>query len=191
MATYIALLRGVNIGGNTLKMERLRKLCADLGHTNTQTYVQSGNVIFEANGTAAACGKALEKKLIGETRLPVSVVVRTPGELKKVLNSNPFPEAVPKSSESQKKKKVAEPFKLYVAFLAAAPDKDGLKKLSELRFAADQFHVAGKEIYQQYANGDGNSKMTNNLFEKMLSTRATTRNWNTVNKLYELASKEV
>lgn len=184
MATFTALLRGVNIGGNTLKMDRLRTLCTELGHSNVRTYVQSGNVIFEAKGTASACGKALEQKLIGETRLPVTVIVRTPAELKKVLSKNPFPDAVP--SPNHEKKKTADPARLYVAFLATAPTRDGLKKLSELRFGEDQFHVAGKVIYLQYANGYGNSKMTNNLVEKVLATRATTRNWNTVNKLYEM-----
>ncbi len=188
MATYIALLRGVNVGGNTLKMERLRKLCAELGHADIQTYVQSGNVVFTCTGGAAACTKSLEQKLIGETRLPVTVIVRTPVELKKVIANNPFPDAASKP-DGEKKKKAAGPFVLYVAFLAAAPDKKGLKKLNELRFRADQFHVVGKEIYLRYDNGAGKSKMTNNVFEKVLAMRATTRNWNTVNALYEMATK--
>jgi len=188
MATHIALLRGVNIGGNALKMERLRVLCAELGLANVRTYVQSGNVIFEANGSAAACGKALEQKLIGETRLPVSVIVRTPAELKKVLGKNPFPEAAIKSPAGSARPKTAEPFKLYVAFLATAPTKAALKKLDVISAGQDQFHVSGKEIYIHFANGYANSKLSNNLFEKVLSTRATTRNWNTVNKLYELTA---
>jgi uncharacterized protein (DUF1697 family) len=188
MATYIALLRGVNVGGNTLKMERLRKLCGDLGYQNIRTYVQSGNVLFETDCAGSACVSALENKLIGETRLPVTVIIRTPAELKKVLRNNPFPEAVSKSADNQEPRKPSAPFKLYVAFLAAAPTKDSLRKLDGLNIAEDRFHVAGKEIYLCYANGYGNSKMTNNLFEKLLATRATTRNWNTVTKLYELAT---
>ncbi len=189
MATYIALLRGVNIGGNTLKMERLRKLCADLGHADIQTYVQSGNVIFNCKVGAAACTKALEQKLVGETRLPVTVIVRTPAELKKVLSKNPFPEPAKRAPGSAKQKSV-EPIKLYVAFLAAAPTQSAIKTLEELNTGQDQFHLAGKEIYLHYFDGYGNSKMNNNLFEKLLSVRATTRNWNTVNKLYEMTTEE-
>ena len=189
MATYIALLRGVNIGGNTLKMERLRTICGDLGFQNIRTYVQSGNVVFEADRTGPACASALEKKLAGETRLPVTVIVRTPAELKKVLCNNPFPEAAPKAAESSKTIKSPAPFALYVAFLAAAPTKDALRKLDGLNTGQDRFRVAGKEIYLCYAHGYGNSKMTNNLFEKVLGVRATTRNWNTVTKLCEMATK--
>lgn len=187
MQAYIALLRGVNVGGNTLKMQRLRTLGEELGFQNVRTYVQSGNLLFESGTSAAACVQMLEEKLIGHTRLPVSVIVRTPAELKKVLRNNPYPDAVSRGDAEGESKKPTAPFKLYVAFLAAAPHKGGCKKLNELRFGADQFHVAGKEIYLRYANGHGNSKMTNNLFEKVLGVRATTRNWNTVNKLYELA----
>lgn len=189
MKTYIALLRGVNIGGNTLKMERLRKICGDLGYENIRTYVQSGNVLFETDCAGPACVTAIEKKLIGETRLPVTVIVRTPAELKKVLRNNPFPEAVSREGDAFKTKKLPDPFKLYVAFLAAAPSKDALTKLDELTFSGDRFHVAGKEIYLRYANGYGNSKMANNLFEKLLAMRATTRNWNTVTKLCEMATE--
>lgn len=187
MATYIALLRGVNIAGNTLKMDRLRSLCGQLGFENSRTYVQSGNVLFESDSPAADCVKLLEDKLIGHTRLPVSVIIRTPAQLKKVLRNNPFPDATPDLAADEKKKSPNQPFKLYVAFLRTAPKQDALKKLRETPIGKDQFHIAGKEIYLRYAVGYGNSKMTNNLFEKLLTTRATTRNWNTVCKLCELA----
>jgi len=83
-----------------------------------------------------------------------------------------------------------EVFAEYAGRFGAA-GKEGLKKLSELRFGEDQFHIAGKEIYLRYANGYGNSKMTNNLFEKVLGMRATTRNWNTVNTLYAMATEPI
>ncbi len=90
MATFIALLRGVNVGGNILKMDRLRELCAKLGAKNPRTYVQSGNVVFEATGSASEWESKLEKKLAGESRLPVSVIVRTTAEMSVVLAGNPF-----------------------------------------------------------------------------------------------------
>src|SRR5579859_948828 len=81
MPTHIALLRGVNVGGNPLKMERLRALCEQLGFKNVRTYVQSGNIVFEAAGSASRCREQLEQKLAGETRLAVAVLVRTAAEL--------------------------------------------------------------------------------------------------------------
>jgi len=90
MPVFVALLRGVNVGGNILRMERLREICAGLGAKNPRTYVQSGNVVFEAAGSGAAWEAKLEKALAGESRLPVSVIVRTGDELKKVLGGNPF-----------------------------------------------------------------------------------------------------
>jgi len=187
MATYIALLRGVNIGGNTLKMDRLKSLCADLGFDNVRTYVQSGNVLFNCESTALACLKGLEEKLSGQTRLPVTVIIRKPADLKKVLRNNPFPDAVASGAPGADSKKPGETARLYVAFLASSPDRARMKALEELSFGRNQFQIAGKEIYLRYAEGYGTSKMTNNLFEKVLAIRATTRNWNTVTKLSELA----
>lgn len=186
MPTYIALLRAVNIGGNTLKMERLRKVCTQLGLAGVRTYVQSGNVVFESDQSAKACGEAIEKALLGETRLPVSVIIRTPAELKRVLNKNPFPSAFPCKPAAQGTRTKPEPARLYVAFLAATPTRAALENLEGITVGEDQFHVSGREIYLHYANGYGNSKLSNNLFEKLLSLRATTRNWNTVNKLHEM-----
>ena len=90
MPTLIALLRGVNVGGNILKSERLREICAKLGAKNPRTYVQSGNLVFEAAGSAKEWEAKLEKKLAGESRLPVSVIVRTADEMRKVLAGNPY-----------------------------------------------------------------------------------------------------
>src|SRR5258708_5603355 len=90
MPTHIALLRGVNVGGNLFKMERLRELCLGLGFQNARTYVQSGNVIFEAAAPASQCLARLERKLAAETRLPVSVILRTTADLRRILTRNPF-----------------------------------------------------------------------------------------------------
>ena len=177
MPTWIALLRGVNVGGNLLKMERLREICAGLGHRNVRTYVQSGNLVFEGAGALSQCAAALEMKLTGETRLPVTVILRTQDEIAKILARNPF-----------LKEKGIDPAKLHVTFLGSAATKEGLQKLEALKAGDDKFRVAGKEIYLHCPNGYGRSKLSNNALEKALGVRATTRNWNTVNKLYEMAT---
>jgi uncharacterized protein (DUF1697 family) len=177
MPVYIALLRGVNVGQNLLKMDRLRELCAELGFRNVTTYVQSGNVVFEADGSPSDCSQAIENGLAGETRLPVTVVVRTPAELASILRRNPF-----------LKDKDLDRSRFHVTFLAGAPAQDGALKLAAIKAGADRFHVSGKDVYLHCPDGYGNSKLANGAIEKALTVRATTRNWNTVNKLHEMAA---
>lgn len=178
MPIYIALLRGVNVGQNVLKMDRLRRLCAELAFTSAVTYLQSGNVLFEAPGSASDCSDVLEKRLCGETRLPVTVIVRTPAELGLIVRRNPF-----------LRDKGTDRAKLHVTFLARAPANENLSKLDAIKADADQFRVLGKEVYLYCPGGYGGSKLSNSAIEKALGMRATTRNWNTVNKLFEMAGK--
>jgi uncharacterized protein (DUF1697 family) len=178
METYVALLRGINVGQNTLKMERLRQLWSELGFKNVTTYVQSGNVVFEAEGSPSSLPSAIEPRLAGETRLPVAVLVRTPAELKSSISRNPF-----------LKEKGIDQSRLHVTFLAGAPGKDALRKLTAVNAGPDRFHLSGKEVYLYCPNGYGRTKLSNNALERVLSVKATTRNWNTVNKLYEIASR--
>jgi uncharacterized protein (DUF1697 family) len=90
MPIYTALLRGVNVGGNVLKIDRVRALCAELGMKNVRTYVQSGNVVFGAQGAPSRWAQALERELAGTPRLPVSVIVRTAAEMFEIAAGNPF-----------------------------------------------------------------------------------------------------
>jgi len=177
METYIALLRGVNVGQNLLKMERLRELWAELGFKNVRTYVQSGNVVFEAEGSPSSWSLAIDRKLAGVTRLPVTVLLRTPRELKSTISRNPF-----------LKEQGIDRSKLHVTFLPSIAGEDANKKLSAINAGGDRFCVLGKEIYLHCPTGYGKTKLSNNALEKALSLRATTRNWNTVNKLYEIAA---
>ena len=175
MPTFIALLRGVNVGGNVLKMERLREICAGLGAKNPRTYVQSGNVVFEAAGSAAGWEAKLEKGLAGESRLAVSVIVRTGDEMMKVLGGNPF-----------LKEKGIEIIRLGVTFLKEPPSKAGLAALGAYAIGRERFHLAGKDVYLHCPEGFGNAKLY--LLDKVLKQAATTRNWNTVGKLCEMCA---
>ena len=178
MGVYIALLRGVNVGGNMLKMGRLRELCAELGLKNARTYVQSGNVVFEAQGTAGHWAETLERRLAGEARLPVSVIVKTSAEMVRVIAENPF-----------LKERGIDLARLHVTFLQRGPAKTALAGLDALKAGADRFRCAGREIYLHCPNGYGETKLSNNAIEKALAVRATTRNWNTVNKLREMCAR--
>lgn len=179
MLTYIALLRGVNVGGNFLKMGRLLEICEGLKFKNARTYVQSGNVVFDADKSPAICANQLERALLGETRLPVTVLVRTGSQFKKLIVQNPF-----------LGEKGVEPSKLHVTFLAQALPKGTAPILAAINSDDDRLHATDAHIYLYCPNGYGRSKLSNNVLEKKLGIRGTTRNWNTVNKLYEMAAKK-
>lgn len=178
MTVWIGLLRAVNVGGNMLKMERLRALAAELGFQRVRTYVQSGNLLFEAPGTEEAIRKKLEAKLTGETRLPPIVLLRSAAELAAIAAGNPFLAA---DSGVDRKK-------LHVTFLTAPPAAAAFEKLSDIVAGSDELRLAGRELYLHCPGGYGESKLSNVRLEKSLALPATTRNWNTVTKLLEMAN---
>jgi uncharacterized protein (DUF1697 family) len=175
MPVLIALLRGVNVGGNILKMYRLREICAKLGAENPRTYVQSGNVVFQARHSAAEWEAKLEKKLAGESRLPVSVIVRTVAEMNQVVAGNPFLQ-----------EKGIDTARLAVTFLQQPPGQPALTALSAREIGRERFHHAGKELYLHCPDGFANSKLY--TLDRVLKQHTTTRNWNTIIKLCEMAN---
>lgn len=175
MRTYVALLRGVNVGGtNKLPMRELVALFASLGYQDATTYIQSGNVVFKATTRREPdLALAIESGVADTFGLTVRVVVRTAAALEDVVARNPFHTTG------------ADLSKLFVFFLAhlVAPTAE----LDPHRSPPDQFAVSGREIYVLCPNGLGQSKLTVDYFERRLNTTATARNWNTVTKLLELA----
>jgi uncharacterized protein (DUF1697 family) len=171
MATRIALLRGVNVGGRKLPMADLREAFEELGHENVRTYIQSGNVVFDAKGSGARIRTALERTIDKTFGLDVTVLLRTPAELAKVVSRNPY------GADA------------YVTFLDAVPDRKHVAALDPTRFAPDEFRVIGREVFMRCPNGYGRTKINNTFFEKKLATRATTRNWRTVETLLEWANE--
>ena len=176
MPTYVALLRGINLGPHKkIAMPALRELCENLGHTSVTTYIQSGNVVFvSSDRSAAAVGSALAEAIADAFGHEIAVLVRTPKQLDAVLEHNPF------------LGQGADPKELHVAFLADKPGAARVKELDPDRSPGDEFAVRGKEVYLRYPNGMGRSKLTNDYLERRLGTTSTVRNWNTVNKLAEL-----
>jgi uncharacterized protein (DUF1697 family) len=175
--TYVALLRGINLGSRKrVSMPDLQALFASLGAEDVVTYVQSGNVVFTSSDGAEKLIAALERRIRRDLGLTVTVLLRTQPQLAKVLAGNPFA------------KRVKEASKLHVTFLAEKPDRSLVSDLDPEPAAPDEFRVVGQEVYLHCPNGYGRSKLTNAYFEKQLGVAATTRNWNTVTKLAELAS---
>jgi len=174
------MLRGINVGGQRIvKMETLRASFEALGFSRVRTYLQSGNVIFEGPKTSPDdLAMAIAKKISKDFGFSIPVVLRTSGEIGKIVGDNPF------LSE-----RGLDNSKLHVTFLSAPPAKDAKEKIDALNAHPDQFHVRGREIYLYCPNGYGRTKLSNNALEKALSVGATTRNWNTVSKLVGISSK--
>jgi uncharacterized protein (DUF1697 family) len=176
LTAYIAMLRGVNVGGNPLKMEWLRAACEQIGLRDVRTYVQSGNIVFTSRLGAAAIAETLKTTVDAQTRLPVSVVIRNAAELAKIVAGNPF-----------LKQKGVDVAKLHVTFLDKTPTKPPLERLDALAGSRDQYRLAGREIYLHCPINYGETKLSNTAIEKVLGVGATTRNWKTVTTLHEMA----
>jgi uncharacterized protein (DUF1697 family) len=175
MATdYIALLRGINVGGATrVAMSDLRDVCGGLGFEGAKTLLQSGNVLFRGkSGDAARIERQLEREIAARLGIECDVIVRTPQEWQAVVDGNPFREEAKRS-----------PGYLLAMLLKQPPDKKAIKKLQEAIPGKEVLRAGGRHIYIVYPDGVGRSKLTNVYIEKMLGTRGTMRNWNTVLRL--------
>ena len=172
---YVALLRGVNVGGkNKLPMADLRDIFAGVGCAAVQTYIQSGNVVFEAAQDLAerAPGivtQAIRRRFGYET----VVVVRSGEELRQVVDSNPFDTS-------------GDPRFLQVAFLEDTPGAEAVSRLDPQRSPPDAFAVRGRNVYLHYPNGVARSKLTNEYLASRLQTASTMRNWRTVLTLLKM-----
>jgi len=178
MQTYISLLRGINVSGQKkINMKELKALYEEAGFQNVQTYIQSGNVVFQSKkSTARTLSRKIETLIREHYAFDVAAVVLSPQELDKVIVGNPFA-----------KEKDFEEGKMYICFLNEAPKQDLVEKIRDVRYGSDRFVINNAIIYLFVPGGYGNTKLNNNFFESKLKVVGTTRNWNTVNKLAEMA----
>lgn len=174
MTTYVALLRGINVGGRTLKMDVLRAAAEDCGFGAVQTYIQSGNVLFTSRKGARAVGTALHDAILAASGIDSRVVVRTAAQMAKIVTANPYPE------------RISDPTKVSVCFLYddAAPTPEAVEPDV---YAPDEVTVVGHEAYLHTPNGMGRSKLLEPVL-KRLGVLGTVRNWRTTVKLAELAA---
>jgi uncharacterized protein (DUF1697 family) len=173
---YVALLRGVNVGGaNKVKMEDLRRLVIGLGHSDVQTYLQSGNVVFgSASADPAHVAAGVEKAIADHLALTVTVLLRTRADLAKVLVSNPYLD------------RDTDLTKLTVTFLRDRPDPARAAGMPIPKGETAVFTVVGREVYLHCPDGYGRTKLSNAYIEKKLGLPATTRNWKSVTALHDL-----
>jgi uncharacterized protein (DUF1697 family) len=169
MARYIALLRAVNVGGTAkLPMSDLKAMCRDAGFARVETYIASGNIVFESKAAPSKVKAELERRLRAYIGKPVGAMVRTAREMTAVLKANPFPKTEPKHT--------------YVIFWMTPSPSDALTRVSGQQ--DEQMRLGRREIFVHYPTGMGRSKL-----KIPAAKTGTARNMNTVTKLVEIASK--
>jgi uncharacterized protein (DUF1697 family) len=175
----IAFLRGINVGGHhMIKMDELRKLLVSLKLKDPQTYLQSGNVIFEtAERDEGKLAKRIENAIEHAFGFRPAVILRTAAEIQDAVARNPFAGRAD-----------IEPNKLLVVFLADEPTPDALATARLIKADPEELHIDGREAFIYYAAGMARPKLSWPAVERALKTSGTGRNWNTVTKLLELAN---
>jgi uncharacterized protein (DUF1697 family) len=173
MKRHVAFLRGINVSGQKLiKMELLKSIFINHGYANVVTYIQSGNVVFDAKGKTDKIRGDVEKMLEQELGYKVVCIIRTVEELQKVADNNPYPE-------------LKEGEKLYITYLSALPDPEKLAALGRVLANGEKMQVIGREVYF-VSPGYGTTKFSNTYIEKQLGLDATTRNLATTIKVTTL-----
>jgi uncharacterized protein (DUF1697 family) len=178
MPAVIALLRGVNVGGNNMiKMEALRSLCGSLGLKDAQTYVQSGNVVFRCKASnLPKLAAQIESAIEAEVGFRPSVILRTTAEWKDAIARNPFAG-----------REGIEPGKLLLYALASDPGDEARARVRAIPAAPEELHIHSRELYIYFPNGQGRPKLSMPAVERSLKVPGSGRNWNTVLKLLEMA----
>src|SRR5258708_11423786 len=178
MLIYIAMLRGINVGPHKrMKMDKLRASCGTLGLKKIETYIQSGNIVFQSTKLSSAeMSKRIESQIFRDFGFTADVIVRTRDEMAEIIAGNLFA-----------KEPGIDPGKLHAVFLAGTPAPAAVKRLESLTTLPDKARHSGKEIYFYFPNGVSGSSLWKHPLDKVLSVSATMRNWKTVTALYEMA----
>jgi uncharacterized protein (DUF1697 family) len=171
------MLRGINVSGQKkIRMADLRDLYESLELKNVQSYLQSGNVVFDSDEKDIdKLKEAIETQIETNYGFSVPVLIRIKEDFQRVIKEHPFAEE--------------EAIRVLVTFLYESPEKSKLEELSQHEDKVDQFAIGEQEIFLFCPGGYGRTKLSNNFFEKKLGVVATTRNWKSVNALYKMASE--
>ncbi|WP_227009122.1 DUF1697 domain-containing protein [Christiangramia fulva] len=175
---YAAILRGVNVGGHKkIGMKDLRRFMEEAGFKSVQTYIQSGNIIFEdpKSRQDTEISEIIEKLIKEHFNFEVPVIVWNAKELRQAVDENPYTRDY--SVE-----------RLYLTFLKTEPGNEALEEIENYDFPPDLYMVSGKKVFIYCSGKYSDSKLTNKFFENKLKVPATTRNWKTVQELCEMAN---
>lgn len=177
MARWIALLRGINVGGrNIIPMKALVGIFENAGSSGVRTYIQSGNVVFDASiPSRQRFAKDVADRIEEQFGFRPAVLLLAANELGKAIDVNPYPEAA------------SEPKSLHLSFLADKPDIARLEGLAGFASGTERFTVVGNVLYLHAPDGVGRSKLVSQI-DSALGKNLTARNWRTVTKLSEMAA---
>ncbi len=174
MPKYVAFLRAINVSGHRVKMVYLRQLFGDMGFSNVETFIASGNVIFDSpSQNTKELERNIETSLHKTLGYRVATFIKTTDEVANIAHSNPF-----KTSDLEVKKNV-----LFIAFVAETPSDEAKQQLLTLTTGIDEFYVDGCEVYWLYRRTVGESDFSGALLEKTLEMEATLRNSRTVKRI--------
>ena len=173
MSRRLALLRAVNVGGRSLAMVELRRAAAEIGLVDPETVLQTGNLLFEAEGADADVERRLEREIAGRFGHETAVLLRSAVDWAQALRANPFTEAAE-----------AAPSRLLMVALKRPADAAAVERLQAAVRGPERVAASGRQAYLVYPEGIGRSKLTPALIERALGP-GTARNWNTVLKLRE------
>jgi uncharacterized protein (DUF1697 family) len=178
MAAIICFLRGVNVGGKgKVPMAELKTLLEDeLGFENVKTVLQSGNIVFTAKGALPALTKKIEALIEKTFKYQSDVHLLTPAALRKIIEGNPF------KAEAKK-----DPSHMVGLVIPKAPHKDAQEKIEALASSSEKVKVTPHAVYLYHGEGMARTKIMGGTLDRALGCRGTGRNWNTLNKMLELA----
>lgn len=177
MNVYVALLRGINVSGQKkIPMAELRQCLADFGFENVQTYIQSGNVIFQSTDkNSSNIELKIHEAIKNHFGFEVPILVKTPSQLQQIFDDCPF---------SEEKKEHS-----YFTFLYTAPDDSVKEVVSKIVYPNEEFVITDNCVYFYCSTGYGRAKCNNNFFERKLKISATARNYKTIVKLLSLSTE--
>ena len=176
MTRWIALLRGINVGGhNKIPMAELRTMCSDIGWQDVATYIQSGNILFGAKGTISSLEKQLGEAIASHFGHRIHIIVRPAAAWPLYLRLNPFPDA----SE-------AEPNRVMLALARNKLPPDTAENLQQYATSGESIAQRTDSLWIHYASGSARSKITPALLDRLAGSPVTTRNWRTVLKINDM-----
>ncbi|MGC4019084.1 MAG: DUF1697 domain-containing protein [Muricomes sp.] len=181
MTIYIALLRGINVGGkNIIKMADLKRVLELVGFCDVKTYIQSGNVLFKSSETEEILQKKMEHEIEKAFGIAAKVILRTKVQLEQIIQNCPFSE-----KEIEEAEELSQVESLYVALLAKPALKEKIECIDIYSGQSDRYQIDGRDVYLLFHHSIRKSKLANNLYK--LDESVTVRNWKTLNKLAGLA----
>ena len=182
MTIYIALLRGINVGGkNKVKMSDLKSLLESRGFARVETYIQSGNILFESDEAEETLRRTIESMLETELGVSSAVILRTADEWERLILRYPFSDAEIAQAEAMNDEGESQ----YVILFVKAPQREKVTHLDAFRSVEDEYQLVGRDAYLLLRHSIRNSKLANSL--QKLDVPGTARNWKTATKLLELA----